>query len=78
MRYLILLFVIVLMGCFEYRRTKSEYKRNKNVCLKVCKKQQLHNVGAKFMWSDFDMTFGKCTCVSKFGDVKTIFIESEK
>lgn len=64
------LIAFALLGCPEYDRGKSR-------CQKECKKIQENNIGARFMWSDIDRTFGKCTCYAEDGSRKRIYIKTK-
>jgi hypothetical protein len=60
---------ILSLGCTDYNYAKQK-------CMEICRTKQKDNVGAKFMWSDIDRTFGKCTCVSKQGYIDKIYIKT--
>lgn len=68
---LLVTLAVVLIGC-------SEYDRSKRKCQTSCEKIQENNVGARFMWIDLDRTFGKCTCYSKDGSIRQLFIKTRR
>jgi hypothetical protein len=71
MKYIIFLFAIIFMccGCVGPRFNSATAK-----CKKECASTQKNNVGSSFIWSDFQFTFGKCTCVSRSGEKEYFYI----
>jgi len=53
MRFLIFLMLVVpIIGCGRYNKMTEK-------CRTTCKDIQKENVGARFMWRDIKLTFGK-------------------
>lgn len=71
MKYIFCLLTLFMVGCPEYDMYREK-------CQNICRSAQDDNVGSRFMWSDIDRSFGKCTCVSKNGTTFVQYISTRK